>query len=390
MGVPVWLLVHERTRSELESLFPGDGEHFRFVSDTYSNIFLYKVGKILPPRVANFTLGFAMRLLTQLKQRHVIRDLIREAEITVIHQPMPVSPKEPSLMFGFGIPVIIGPMNGGIDYPPAFRAMQGGLQRTSLWLGRKMASLLNILIPGKRRAEWLLVANERTLSALPDCIDRKNVVVLVENGVDLSLWKELLPRQVKTTRDSTEFVYLGRLVDWKAVNLLIESFASAVCQSPMTLTIIGDGVERHSLELLAKELGVHSLTKEENKVSFLGWLPQRECALRLSRADALVLPSLMECGGAVVLEAMAMSIPVIATNWGGPSDYLDDSCGILIDPTDRETFVNALASALQALARDPERRIAMGNAGRAKVVNHFDWEKKVDQMMNYYDKKTLD
>jgi hypothetical protein len=58
-------------------------------------------------------------------------------------------------------------MNGGMDYPPAFRRQRGFAERALLGLGRLSASVLNLLLPGKRRAEMLLVANPRTRDALP-------------------------------------------------------------------------------------------------------------------------------------------------------------------------------------------------------------------------------
>ncbi len=85
--------------------------------------------------------------------------------------------------------------------------------------------------------------------------------------------------------------------------------------------------------------------------------------------DALVLPSLYECGGAVVLEAMAMGLPVVATKWGGPADYLDESTGILIEPTGRESFINELAEAMIRLAQSPELRAQLGQAARTRAVS---------------------
>ena len=79
-----------------------------------------------------------------------------------------------------------------------------------------------------------------------------------------------------------------------------------------------------------------------------------------------------------------MAMPVIATNWGGPADYLDSSCGILVDPTSRDGFAVGLRDALQTLAQRPHLRFAMGRVGRQKVVDHFDWEVKVDRIVEAY------
>jgi glycosyltransferase involved in cell wall biosynthesis len=151
----------------------------------------------------------------------------------------------------------------------------------------------------------------------------------------------------------------------------------------MRLSIIGDGAERARLETLALRLGLLGI-RAAGRVEFRGWLAQAQCVETLRRCDALVLPSLLECGGAVVLEAMAMEIPVIATAWGGPADYIDASCGILVPPTAREAFIENLAKAFVRLARSPEDRLAMGRAGKAKVARQFDWEVKVDRMLGIY------
>ena len=154
----------------------------------------------------------------------------------------------------------------------------------------------------------------------------------------------------------------------------------------MTLSIIGSGDERVNLEQMARSLDIlDERSDQPGKVCFLGWMSQADCAGQLARCDALVLPSMAECGGAVVLEAMAMEVPVIATAWGGPVDYLDSSCGILVEPSSKEAFVDNLALALIRLATHPQDRRAMGKAGRLKVIRDFDWETKVDQMLGFYE-----
>jgi glycosyltransferase involved in cell wall biosynthesis len=383
-NVPTWLVVHARTRDELSALFPEDHQRIFYVADAISHRLLWRLSKRLPRRLANFTIEFIMRLITQSAQRKMIRRLIRTHQVSVIHQPVPVSPKEPSMIFGMGVPVIIGPMNGGMDYPPAFRKLQGHVERAALFALRRFSNALNCLIPGKRKAAILLVANERTRAALPDGVCAR-VATIVENGVDLSLWKGSRPPDDPSSSRAVRFVFVGRLVDWKAVDMLLLAFKKAAIETPMSLSIIGDGIERASLERMARDMGsLGHGDNEPGKVRFYGWMSQVECAGRLRECDALVLPSLLECGGAVVLEAMAMEIPVIATAWGGPADYLDTSCGILVEPTSREAFVDNLALALARLAKHPQERLAMGKAGRSKVLRQFDWNAKVDSIFELY------
>jgi len=86
-----------------------------------------------------------------------------------------------------------------------------------------------------------------------------------------------------------------------------------------------------------------------------------------------------------VLEAMAAGVPVIATAWGGPLDYLDASCGILIEPTSRDDLVAGFAAAIGQLASQPERRAAMGQAGRNRALRNFDWDDKISRMLVLYE-----
>jgi alpha-maltose-1-phosphate synthase len=385
--IPVWLVVHERTRGELESLFPLDRDRIVYVPDTKAHLFFWRLSQRLPDRISSFTTGFILRYLTQSAQRREIRRLLREQAISVIHQPIPVSPKEPSLIFGMNVPVIIGPMNGGMDYPPGFRRLQSATERLALALGRRMADFMNLIMPGKRRAAMLLVANDRTRAALPRGVC-SNVVTLVENGVDLALWSvpAFSVKEPTCTPAAARFVFMGRLIELKAVDLLLLAFKRASAETPMTLTIIGSGDERGNLEQLARSFDIFDdRSNQPGKVCFLGWMSQVECAGQLAQCDALVLPSMHECGGAVVLEAMAMEVPVIATAWGGPVDYLDSSCGILVEPSSKEAFVDNLALALIRLATHATERSAMGKAGRLKVIREFDWEMKVDRMLGFYE-----
>jgi glycosyltransferase involved in cell wall biosynthesis len=384
-GADVWLLTHARTRDELTRVFPGE-TRIRYIEDTPLNRAMWRLGRRLPAQVAYFTTGFISRFATQLAQRRVVRDLVRDERIDVVHQPMPVSPREPSMLFGFGVPVLIGPMNGGMDYPPAFRRRRGAVERALLALGRVSASVLNAFIPGKRHAAMLLVANPRTRDALPAGVCPR-VLEMVENGVDLSLWQApqgdahaAHPHAVAVAT----FAFVGRLVDWKAVDLLLHALRQASRTTCIALVVIGDGVERPALERLATELGVRAGHDGAAGVTFLGWMPQAACARRLQSADALVLPSLLECGGAVVLEAMAMGKPVIATAWGGPLDYLDEHCGVLVPPASREALVRGLAAAMVRLAASPELRAQMGQHGREKAMREHDWEVKVDRMVAVY------
>jgi len=388
-GHMVWLVVHERTRAELSALFPGD-ENILYVRDTEFHRTMDRYGNKLPARVGHATTGYALRLSSQLAQRRLVRRLVQKERIDVVHQPMPVSPREPSVMYDLDAAVVIGPMNGAMDYPSAFAHLENKLVTRLLGFGRIASGLLNRLMPGKLKSAVLLVANDRTRNALPSGT-RGQIIHEVENGVDLSMWITSPEVSVPAQANCCRLLFMGRLVDWKGVDMLLIAFSKAAKHQRICLSIVGNGLERHMLVARAKRLGIlGNAEAEPGKVYFAGWRSQRECAQFLNRCDVLVLPSVLECGGAVVLEAMASSRAVIAANWGGPADYLDPSCGILVAPTSQEAFVDGLEEAICILASSPGKRIEMGRAGRRKAVRDFDWEVKVDRMLNVYRDAIID
>ena len=92
-GIPVWLVTHARTRDELMQLYPGDAR-ILYIEDSVWHRAMWRIGRLIPDRISYFTTGFLSRLSTQLAQRRLVRRLVREHGITVVHQPMPVSPRE--------------------------------------------------------------------------------------------------------------------------------------------------------------------------------------------------------------------------------------------------------------------------------------------------------
>lgn len=372
-NINAYLMTHERVRSNLESIKSIDQSKIVYIPDTQVHKFLFKIGKYLPDRISLITTGALMHLLTQGYQWFLTKKLINEKNINIIHEPSPVSPKQPSLMFSLGVPVIIGPMNGGMSFPAAFESMASKLEVYLYGFFRFLSSVLNLLIPGKFFADILLVANKRTALALPK-FHLGKVVELVENGVFSTV-----DLRIKTPSEYTTILFIGRLVDWKAVDIVIDAIAKCDIKK-IRLNIVGDGPDRLALESLAAN-------KCPDKVIFYGQIPFAEINQYYDEADIFVLPSVRECGGAVVLEAMSRGLPVIATNWGGPTDYITVNTGILIDPVSRDYMVDRFAEYISLLANNNPLREQLGTAAIQHVKNNFLWEAKVDQVIDIY--KTL-
>ncbi len=373
LGHDVHVQTHARVRDELKASEIWDAERTHFIEDSFIERAIHTIGKAAPGAIRETVFISAINAVTMARLAGAARRLARDIGADIIHQPAPVSPHFPSFLTDMPAPVVIGPLNGGMSYPPAFEKEFSKGSQAVVRIGRAFSGVGNTLFPGKKRAARILVANERTQNSLPAGVPAERVRLLVENGVDLALWGAGDGQK----DHKANFVFVGRLVWWKAVELLIDAFAAVEAEA--TLTIIGDGPERARLEKHAMA------TPAFDRIFFEGFRPQAEIRDTLARARALVLPSLRECGGAVVLEAFACGTPAIATRWGGPQDYITDDTGVLVEPDSRETFVNALAAAMNDLAKNPGTARIMGAAARRRVEDNFTWTAKARQIAAIYE-----
>jgi colanic acid/amylovoran biosynthesis glycosyltransferase len=165
-------------------------------------------------------------------------------------------------------------------------------------------------------------------------------------------------------RSEAQIVCVGRLVPAKAQTLLVETIAALrAAGAEAHLTLVGDGPDRQSLERLANDL---QLT---DHVTFLGSVAHSEVQALLSEADIFCLPSFAEGVPIVLMEAMAMELPVVSSKVMGIPELIEDQIsGVLIRPGALEDLVRALSE----LVGSPERRRELGRAARLRVEREYE------------------
>jgi len=214
------MCVGKETKPELDELLGADAHRVEYVDDTRMNSVFHWVQARTPNWMGNYPLYYFSVIAAQLRQRATVKRLVKSLGIDVVHQPTPVSPRIPSFLVGLPVPLVIGPMNGGMEYPPGFRFLQARIVRGVRKLAQLMAAFVARPINAKRRADCLLVANKRTRSALPSGV-RGMVLELCENGVIPDLWirdeASALP-QIKPANATFELIFVGRLERWKGVD----------------------------------------------------------------------------------------------------------------------------------------------------------------------------
>ncbi len=197
--------------------------------------------------------------------------------------------------------------------------------------------------------------------------------------LDSGVSDELLARPRLTHHGrSNRFVFIGRLVSYKACDLAIRAIAKV---PGAELDVIGDGYERDALKALCAELGV------TDRVRFLGMIPSGTAVFdALSAYRGFLFPTLAEANGIVVQEAMMLGLPLVVLNWGGPALLLDAGTGILVEPGSEEEIVDAFAKATQRLMEDDALAERLSRNARARAEEDgYAWSTLIDKWLRVYD-----
>lgn len=181
------------------------------------------------------------------------------------------------------------------------------------------------------------------------------------------------PVTLKADRPQTnrsKFLYVGRLVPEKGVDVLIRASAA----SSQSVLIVGSGRSEPTLRELARELSA--------PVEFLPQVPHDKVISLMSASRALIVPSVWhEVSPLVVYEAIELDVPVIASRVGGMVDQLSDGRGVLVEPGD----VDGLARSLSAAAEDNGLALSqMSRNAREYAREHWSPEKWTQNMVEAF------
>jgi len=171
-------------------------------------------------------------------------------------------------------------------------------------------------------------------------------------------------------------LYVGRLVPEKGQAVLLEAVARLREEGrDVEVKLAGEGELRPHLENLCREVGI------DDRVTFLGPVSQERIRDLYAEAAIFCLPSFAEGVPVVLMEAMAMGLPVVTTRIAGIPELVEDGAGGVVVAPGR---ADELARQLAALLDDPDRRHELGAGGREKVLAEFDAEGSAKQMHDLF------
>jgi len=182
-------------------------------------------------------------------------------------------------------------------------------------------------------ADCVIAVSESLKSYLIQNKIRKKIIV-VPNIVNTGLFS---PSDGTMNNLQKNILFVGGLTPVKGLLFLFDAIASLKNKrDDFILNIIGDGLMRSEYESYVKSAGI------ANKVLFHGAKTKELTSDFMKRCDFLVLPSIYETFGIVLIEAMACGKPVISTNSGGQKEFINERNGVLIPPGDSKSLMDAI------------------------------------------------
>jgi glycosyltransferase involved in cell wall biosynthesis len=252
----------------------------------------------------------------------------------------------PAVIAGFLLhkPTVIKIGRGGSEH------FDLDLVRRKRWIGGWYARLLI------RYADAYVANSREIVEDLRRWGVKYGKIYRIPNGVDIS------GDFARHSSDVVRLVYLGRLDQEKAIDLMIRGFARLAGRSPhASLIIVGDGECRRELEQLVEQLQLGA------RVSFKGAV--RDVSTVLTEAEIFVSTSLSEGMSNSLLEAMSFGLVPLVSKVSGVSDIVEDGLsGLLFEPGDLDAYTIRLE---QALALSPEARQEIAARARATMAERF-------------------
>ena len=284
--------------------------------------------------------------------------------------------REPGFLWKLDLPFVWGPVGGTSNVPLRFASVLG-VGPSGYHLAKTVVNNLQLRYHPRvrkalRRADGFVTSNsDERLAFLRVC--SKDSAVIPDTGPP----RGKLPRRDAPNGGTFRIAWSGIHVSRKALPLVLRAVAQLPSTLDWHLDIVGDGPMTRGWKRLADYLGVTS------RCTWHGWVSTSQSRQILANADVLAFLSLHEGAPTVVMEALALGLPVVCLDICGQRDLIDSTCGIKIPLTGPGKVVMSASNALQSLAGDPER-LALLKVGCLRRIANCSWEEKVAQMSTLY------
>lgn len=281
----------------------------------------------------------------------------------------------PTFLPFINIPFIYGPLGGGEGIPDTFinklPIKQRLIQRFRKLL--KISACINPLFLYTASKSKVILCRTRDTANLFPKRYRSRINILEDGAIEPDIFDYHANHKIQ---NEIRIISTSRLIGFKNVISIIEALQLVPSSYKINCVIIGSGPEKQKIQKLSSE-SPHSIIFKEH-------LSRNEVLQELANSDIFISPSLRDACNLSLLEAMAIGLPVICLNWSGMAISTDDSCAIRLPVTDPKQMPQDMAAAIIKLIENPQLREQLGNAGRKRIKEVFNWEAKEQFMENLF------
>jgi phosphatidyl-myo-inositol alpha-mannosyltransferase len=300
---------------------------------------------------ANGSIG---RVTLGLRFKQQAREVLGQHPFDILHFHEPLVPFLSPTVLDASETVNIGTFHAFGGFSPSY------------WIGRRFASSLANKLDGRIAVS----------GAARHFINRyfPGDYRIIPNGVDLAHFTDAQPYE--ELRDGAlNILFVGRFEERKGLIHLLKAYHRLRKRKvDARLLVVGDGPKRREYRRFVGLRGIRD-------VEWLGRVGDEEKVRYFASADVFCAPNTgQESFGIVLLEAMAAGVPIVASDIHGFKRVVERNVqGILVEPKNHR----ALAAALYALARDPDLRHQMGDAGRERAPE-YSWDRVTERIVDFY------
>jgi glycosyltransferase involved in cell wall biosynthesis len=309
-----------------------------------------------------FSIAFEWRAWRQFRRR------IFAGEFDVVLRLLPMTVVLPSPFAFFlrngPIPFVIGPLQGGLPWPPGFSQLDNQKE----WISglRNLYRFLPFVRSTYRHAAAIIAASSQVCAEFAAYSDK--LFFVPEPGIGASLCFH--DARSPEPGAKLELIFVGGLVPRKACDIALRAAAPILRSDLARFTVVGDGTERHRLEQLTRSLGI------EKAVSFCGWLSHAEVLRRLRSADVFLFPSVRDNGAGVVFEALGSGAVPVVVDFGGPGDIVHPEVGRKVPLSNETDVVSQMEKILADLEHDRDLLNRLRQQGMAYARECLTWDAK--------------
>lgn len=307
------------------------------------------------------------------------KKICEKEKIDLIHQ---ITPIELRSIGNYGhiknTKFVCGPLGGGEKIPNGLksyvksheiieiiRMCMNYLSRFRLKIGGKLKDCDFILFANKETRDFLLKGNK--------LLNQQKIITEIAISSE-----DIVKRKMKGQSEQCTFLVAGRLIYRKGHSLLLDALECIPEEYQYQCRIVGSGPEYEQLEKRC-----HSSERLKKRVVLVGSIPFKQMKSEYERADVLIMPSLRETTGSVILEAMAKGIPVVTIGKFGGAKLVDNSVGWTYDGRTKEEYIINLKNILIECVNSPQVVCKKG-VNAHKRSKKYTWKEKYKEYQLIY------